>query len=110
MQTPLQPLVDNLDSHTYNVFEKDPVKYDQYQKAIVQALLEKKKQNCGNDVVKGLNDMIICSDDEVKDCKTVECSKKFTIMVLGAGRGPLVRAALNAADITKTNVKVIYAN
>lgn len=38
LQTPLQPLADNLDTHTYNVFEKDPVKYDQYQKAIAQAL------------------------------------------------------------------------
>lgn len=27
-------------------------------------------------------------------------------MVLGAGRGPLVRATLNAADITGTKVKV----
>lgn len=32
--------------------------------------------------------------------------KPFTIMVLGAGRGPLVRASLNAADITNSKVKV----
>lgn len=38
LQTPLQPLTDNLDTHTYNVFEKDPIKYDQYQKAIARAL------------------------------------------------------------------------
>lgn len=38
LQTPLQPLSDNLDSYTYNVFEKDPVKYDYYQKAVYQAL------------------------------------------------------------------------
>lgn len=29
-------------------------------------------------------------------------------MVLGAGRGPLVRATFNAADITNTKVKVSY--
>lgn len=38
LQTPLQPLSDNLDSYTYNVFEKDPVKYDNYQSAICDAL------------------------------------------------------------------------
>lgn len=26
-----QPLMDNLDSHTYEVFEKDPVKYKEYE-------------------------------------------------------------------------------
>ena len=28
----LQPLMDNLESQTYEVFEKDPFKYSQYQK------------------------------------------------------------------------------
>lgn len=44
LQTPLQPLADNLDTHTYNVFEKDPIKYDQYQKAIAKALIDLQKQ------------------------------------------------------------------
>jgi len=38
LQAPLQPLADNLESITYEVFEKDPVKYDQYEKAIELAL------------------------------------------------------------------------
>lgn len=38
LQAPLQPLADNLESITYEVFEKDPVKYDQYEKAIKAAL------------------------------------------------------------------------
>ena len=29
-----QPLMDNLESQTYEVFEKDPVKYNQYQEVI----------------------------------------------------------------------------
>lgn len=33
--------------------------------------------------------------------------KTITVMVLGAGRGPLVRATFNAADITNSKVKVI---
>ena len=28
---PVQPLMDNLESQTYEVFEKDPIKYSQYQ-------------------------------------------------------------------------------
>jgi len=36
-----KPLMDNLESHTYEVFEKDPVKYSQYQKAIFCALRDR---------------------------------------------------------------------
>lgn len=32
LQAPLQPLADNLESSTYETFEKDPVKYAQYEK------------------------------------------------------------------------------
>lgn len=38
LQTPLQPLTDNLESTTYEVFERDPVKYEQYEKATQLAL------------------------------------------------------------------------
>lgn len=38
LETPLQPLYDNLDSYTYEVFERDPVKYKLYQNAITSAL------------------------------------------------------------------------
>lgn len=38
LQAPLQPLTDNLESTTYEVFERDPVKYEQYEKATRLAL------------------------------------------------------------------------
>lgn len=41
LQVPLQPLMDNLDSGTYDVFEKDPVKYTEYQRAICRALIDR---------------------------------------------------------------------
>lgn len=41
LQCPLQPLMDNLESQTYEVFEKDPVKYSQYQEAVRQALVDR---------------------------------------------------------------------
>jgi len=33
--------MDNLESHTYEVFEKDPVKYSEYQKAIFYSLRDR---------------------------------------------------------------------
>lgn len=38
LQVPPQPLVGNLESSTYEVFERDPVKYAQYGEAIYKAL------------------------------------------------------------------------
>ena len=78
LQSPLQPLTDNLESITYEVFEKDPVKYDQYLLAIQQALCDwrdKGKQASGPD-------------------------GRIVIAVVGAGRGPLVTRALQASDST----------
>ncbi|XP_025417605.1 protein arginine N-methyltransferase 5-like isoform X1 [Sipha flava] len=75
LQLPLQPLRDNLMSCVYHVFEQDPVKYTQYQKAIHMAIIDKKV-------------------------------KKIVISVIGAGRGPLVKASLRAADLAAVDVKV----
>lgn len=77
LQLPLQPLRDNLTSYVYHVFEQDPVKYTQYQKAIHMAIIDKNVN-------------------------------KIVISVIGAGRGPLVKACLRAADLAAVDVK-IYA-
>ena len=61
LQNPLQPLMDNLESTTYEVFEKDPVKYDEYENAIRKALLDRVSE---------------------EDAAT----KTIVLMVLGAGR------------------------
>ena len=64
-QLPLQPLMHNLESSTYEVFEKDPVKYNLYEEAIYETLIE---------------------------------NNEFSvIMVVGAGRGPIVKAAIRAS-------------
>lgn len=76
LQIPLQPLYDNLDTYTYEVFEKDPIKYMKYQEAIVAALED----------IGGASEKIV--------------------MVLGAGRGPLVRAVLNASKKSRCAVKI----
>lgn len=79
LQAPLQPLAHNLGSQTYETFEKDPVKYSAYEEAIRQCIID----NHSDD------------DDEVP-----------IIMVLGAGRGPLVRRTLAAAESAGKTVKV----
>jgi protein arginine N-methyltransferase 5 len=79
---PLQPLYDNLDNHTYEVFERDPSKYSLYQRAIEAALL----------------DMVT---DEDKMTKTT------ILMIVGCGRGPLIRAALNASANTQRKLKIL---
>ncbi|XP_058872840.1 protein arginine N-methyltransferase 5 [Acipenser ruthenus] len=81
LQSPLQPLMDNLESQTYEVFEKDPIKYSQYQQAVYRCLLDR-------------------VPDEQKDTNTQ------VLMVLGAGRGPLVNASLRAAKQAERRIRV----
>ncbi|KAG6900677.1 hypothetical protein C0993_004986 [Termitomyces sp. T159_Od127] len=68
LQAPLQPLMDNLQSVTYQTFEQDPVKYRQYEEAMFQAL----RDWPGDD--------------------------KITFCIAGAGRGPLVARCLRAIE------------
>lgn len=82
LELPLQPLYDNLDSYTYEQFETDPIKYHAYQKAIELALIDK------------------VPNEEIT-------TKVVIIMVVGAGRGPLVRAALNASKKTEIKTKIL---
>jgi protein arginine N-methyltransferase 5 len=72
LQTPLQPLHDNLESQIYEIFEKDIPKYKLYQSAITTAL--KKLSNSSN------------------------ATEHLRILVIGAGRGPLITATLQAAS------------
>ena len=79
LQSPLQPLTDNLESITYEVFEKDPIKYEWYERAIAAAL---------EDLSAELNE-----------------PRKIVVAVVGAGRGPLVTRALQASQKTDVDVQ-----
>ncbi|KZS92654.1 PRMT5-domain-containing protein [Sistotremastrum niveocremeum HHB9708] len=68
LQAPLQPLQDNLGSLTYDIFERCPAKYDQYEKAVCLALLDRPP------------------------------NKPINIYVVGAGRGPLVDCSFRALE------------
>ncbi|ROT43450.1 arginine N-methyltransferase skb1 [Sodiomyces alkalinus F11] len=84
LQSPLQPLSDNLESATYEVFEGDPVKYNQYEAAIVEALAEWK------DIGRSYS----------------SANGSVVIAVVGSGRGPLVTRALKASEKTGVPVQV----
>ncbi|KAJ5654065.1 hypothetical protein N7490_001068 [Penicillium lividum] len=75
LQAPLQPLTVNLESITYEVFEKDPIKYEWYEKAIYKALKD--------------------WADQKKP--TSHPDGKVILAVVGAGRGPLVTRAIKAS-------------
>jgi protein arginine N-methyltransferase 5 len=76
LQTPLQPLMDNLEGETYEGFEKDPIKYRQYEEAVFQALRDR------------------------------PAGGVVTIFVVGAGRGPLVAGCLRAAERSGRTIKI----
>lgn len=78
LQNPLQPLSEHLETNIYEVFEKDQIKYDTYQSAICKALQDIPQES-----------------DQIP-----------VIMVVGAGRGPLVQAVLNVAYTLQRKVKV----
>ena len=90
MQTPLQPLSHNLEYATYEVFEADSVKYLQYEKAIVSCLIDLDKRS----VVQKTDDAVQSQRDG------------FIVMVLGAGRGPLVSAALRASKTSGVKIRL----
>lgn len=78
LQSPLQPLQDNLESATYQVFERDRIKYVKYEEAITAALADRKAGR----------------------------TEPLVLMVLGAGRGPLVDASLAASQATGVPLRV----
>ncbi|KAI1327653.1 PRMT5 arginine-N-methyltransferase-domain-containing protein [Xylariaceae sp. FL0255] len=80
LQSPLQPLSDNLESVTYEVFESDPVKYDQYKEAIKDAIIGFKGRRSSREGI--------------------------VIAVVGAGRGAIVARVLAASQELLEDVKV----
>lgn len=84
LQSPLQPLTDNLESQTYEVFEKDPVKYDLYEQAIRKALRD--------------------WADQGKPASSPD--GQVVVAVAGAGRGPLVTRALRASEAEGVDIEL----
>ena len=90
LQSPLQPLADNLESATYEVFEGDPVKYDQYEAAIAEAMAEWKTLKKPSALGTAENPY----------------NPELIVAVAGAGRGPLVSRVIRAAESTGTSIQL----
>lgn len=108
LQAPLQPLMDNLESQVgirfkisyifvlkslimmqiYETFEKDPVKYERYEAAIVKAL----RAVVATRTQGPAPNMTLCDPADLV--------QPVVVTVVGAGRGPLVAAALGASSTT----------
>lgn len=85
--------MDNLESQTYEVFERDPIKYKMYQEVCFRNLASANLLIFFKAVYQALIDQFPADYVAV-------------VMVVGAGRGPLVRASLRAAEQAKRNIKV----
>ena len=117
LQSPLQPLGDHLEYQTYETFEKDPVKYKRYGEAVELALEDGMKEGkfpfvkrvkssvsylrtitAEEDGELGLEDLVLESANK-QDGAVVEVDLyEATILVVGAGRGPLVRESIVAVS------------
>ena len=92
LQSPLQPLMDNLEASTYETFERDSPKYAYYQTAISKALVameraEREGENASLGVVKRI------------------------VLVVGAGRGPLVQCTLDARSASFVpSLEVVFSH
>ncbi|KAI8321959.1 Skb1 methyltransferase, partial [Martensiomyces pterosporus] len=91
LQAPLQPLMDHLESVTYEVFEQDLPKYDMYEEAMVQAI----------------SDFAQVQQAEAASSE-LQRADGIVLVVAGAGRGPLVSRAISAAKRTGAQV-ALYA-
>lgn len=88
LQSPLQPLSDNLESMTYEMFEGDPVKYDLYETAMYEAMREWKALG---KPTSSLNKAV---------------PLELVVTVAGAGRGPLVTRALRASERSGVSIQL----
>jgi len=100
LQSPLQPLADNLESSTYETFENDAIKYELYEQACYKAYMDKMRfgkflQTPGCSEISKSEEPLKFKDDPI------------IVLYFGAGRGPLIRRALKAANKAQANVHVV---
>eukprot|EP00920_Eleutheroschizon_duboscqi_P000875 GHVT01002178.1.p1 GENE.GHVT01002178.1~~GHVT01002178.1.p1 ORF type:complete len:559 (+),score=92.24 GHVT01002178.1:2856-4532(+) len=80
LQMPLQPLHNDLESQTYENFEQCPVKYEKYEEAISKCLRDRRAMVESEVALSG------------------KSPRPVVVMVVGAGRGPLVQRTLQALE------------
>jgi protein arginine N-methyltransferase 5 len=103
-----------LESATYEVFEKDSIKYELYERGLYRAFKDMKEKRkfdqvpaqkpTSLDIFQTKNEEEMAAEEESKEVADME---PIVVMYLGAGRGPLIRRALSAAKSAKVPVKII---
>jgi protein arginine N-methyltransferase 5 len=112
LQTPLQPLMDHLESSIYDTFEKDPHKYALYERAVCAALQYEPVLTAKRQCVQRVTDESVrVSNTHATQLRRLSQSDpdstlEVIVIVLGAGRGPLVQCALQAATQSRTLVRI----
>lgn len=109
MQSPLQPLADNLESATYEVFEKDSIKYDLYEESLFKALCDLRDYGRFYQTKGCLGPQYLYYNNFRQEQPMEEIrdpNSPITILYFGAGRGPLIRRALSAARRANVNDRV----
>jgi type II protein arginine methyltransferase len=80
------------------VFENDKIKYDIYEESLYKAFLDRKRYGRFLQTKAPSEQLVI---------PEVPFDGEITVMYFGAGRGPLIRKALKAAERAQAKVKVI---
>eukprot|EP00758_Cryptobia_borreli_P018780 Tbor_TRINITY_DN7463_c0_g1::TRINITY_DN7463_c0_g1_i1::g.14555::m.14555/K02516/PRMT5, HSL7; type II protein arginine methyltransferase len=97
LQEPLQPLAHHLPNPTYGIFEQDVAKYDAYEDAVSQYFLERVPGMVGGDIDTHFG--VTLTVDKLSSPSsrtTLDVGSREHLVVLGAGRGPLISCILRA--------------
>jgi type II protein arginine methyltransferase len=89
LQKPLQPLAHHLENGVYETFEKDPVKYTKYQQAIYQLAADYRTHQIQQYNTFVRSAPFLPQSGQLR-------SAPWVMVIVGAGRGPLVTCAINA--------------
>lgn len=103
LQSPLQPLMNNLESMSYETFENDTVKYTQYQAALTAALNDYKQFGYFKNQRKGQPTGRPEEDEKMR----AGGEGPVKILLAGAGRGPIIRCAFRASEAAGVDIRVV---
>jgi protein arginine N-methyltransferase 5 len=120
LRAPLQPLADHLDSQTYTIMEQDPVKYFQYEAAVKAAIRDLLNQdacavkvNSRPNAQKRKRNDSVGSGNHWRPVNSPLTSQGpapskscLHVLVVGPGRGPLIKATLRAAAELDVDVNI----
>ncbi|KAG7829763.1 hypothetical protein KL920_002622 [Ogataea angusta] len=119
LQTPLQPLSENLNNATYKVFEQDQAKYECYERAMISSLMDlmnlprfQHVRNLPNFGATAFNTSSLTVTEKGPESDVQQSFEYLKILVIGPGRGPLIERLFAAIkflnlDLDKVHITAI---